>query len=92
MSFRRFVYLVMDDMAHRDFPLRRIDASRLFFPKGERPPPVPPPLEDVRLPPAAIRFSPPPPPPPPQSPTPATATWSSCSSAAAAGAGGAARW
>ncbi|CAN6356342.1 unnamed protein product [Urochloa humidicola] len=59
MSFRRFVYVVMNDMTHRDFPLRRIDASRLFFPKGERPPPVPPPLEDARLPPAAIRFSPP---------------------------------
>ncbi|CAO2206507.1 unnamed protein product [Urochloa humidicola] len=59
MSFRRFVYLVMNDTRRRDFPLRRIDASRLFFPKGERPPPVPPPLEDARLPPAAIRFSPP---------------------------------
>nr|CAB3466068.1 unnamed protein product [Digitaria exilis] len=58
MSFRRFVYLVMNDTKRRDFPLRRIDASRLFFPAGERPP-VPPPLEDARLPPAAIRFSPP---------------------------------
>lgn len=58
MSFRRFVYLVMNDTKRRDFPLRHIDASRLFFPKGERPP-VPPPLEDARLPPPAIRFSPP---------------------------------
>ncbi|CAL5093284.1 unnamed protein product [Urochloa decumbens] len=59
MSFRRFVYLVMNDTKRRDFPLRRIDASRLFFPKGERPPAVPLPLEDARLPPAASRFSPP---------------------------------
>ncbi|CAL4898914.1 unnamed protein product [Urochloa decumbens] len=61
MSLRRFVYLVVNDTRRRDFPLRRIDASRLFFPKGSRPPPAvsPPPLEDARLPPPVIRFSPP---------------------------------
>ncbi|XP_062187638.1 uncharacterized protein LOC133890984 [Phragmites australis] len=60
MRFRRFVYLVMNDTKRRDFPLRRIDTSHLFFPKGvSNESMVPPPLEDVRLPPPAIRFSPP---------------------------------
>ncbi|XP_066355813.1 uncharacterized protein [Miscanthus floridulus] len=74
MSFRRrFVYLVMNNTQQRDFPLRRIDAARLFFPKGERPPVPPPPPEDARLPPPAIRFS---------APTPTIGTGTSTSKGA----------
>ncbi|XP_066357869.1 uncharacterized protein [Miscanthus floridulus] len=74
MSFRRrFVHLVMNDTKKRDFPLRRIDAARLFFPKGERPPVPPPPPEDARLPPVAIRFS---------APTPTTGTGTNTSKGA----------
>ncbi|TVU05966.1 hypothetical protein EJB05_49152, partial [Eragrostis curvula] len=60
MSCRRFVYLVMNDTKRRDYPLRCIDASRLFLPKRENNEPMspPPPLEDARLPRPVTRFIP----------------------------------
>ncbi|KAL6838963.1 hypothetical protein ACP4OV_031190 [Aristida adscensionis] len=59
MGIRRFVYLVTDDIMSR-YSLRRIDVSRFFFPKSKgHPLPVPPPLEERRLPPTVMTFSPP---------------------------------
>ena len=58
MSVRRFAYLVTDDVNLRQFLLRRVDMSRFFFRKRESFV-DPPPLEEGRLPPPAMKFMPP---------------------------------
>ena len=58
MSVRRFAYLVTDDVNLRQFLLRRVDMSRFFFRKRESFV-DPPPLEEGRLPPPAMKFVPP---------------------------------